>query len=574
MEDDKDDCETENRIYPLFLKVHDSVVCYDENNFIKSNANKIDTYKFDHADPQAFLKLRQSGTSILSLFSIENCLVFLKSDIVNDKINQEHLNVKFKFSLKWDKDTNSFGLKNSTSTKIIKINDSSPGEQLMLLFLLWQYIFKKFKVNGRALLLFDEPDAHLHPASVKSFLKIIIELVEIGVQVIITTHNPTTISLASNENLFNLNSDEDDSNRKEKLKIEKVKFKNVAIDLLTENFVYVSEPFKVVFTEGNGKSDNHFYNFIKKAFFEINSPKSYVNQLPFLFRSIGSCHFRYFFDKKIILQETSGECNHADKIIFGINDGDKRIIHAYEYFQGIARTKDFKNVFDSAKIETNLEETRDFLNQFNRNLLRLDRYAIENYIYDPINIFFSLKNGPEQDFLKFPPKFNEYKKDSLVEFLNRKDLKLKEKEDLLNEILDITAISLTDFFIKDFSSVGKEARADLRETERDSFMGRFGFKDTKIENVLEICQKLPKYEGFKLIFKKDNQTLSLNLKYNPLLIFLKGHLIEGIFNSKIKFHQDSNGKSISWYDKLVNNPKTGFLFTSDLNEMIEKLTKD
>jgi Leucine-rich repeat (LRR) protein/predicted ATPase len=557
--------EDEDNIFPLFLKVHDTIICHDENNFVKSSASKIDAYKFDHVDSKAFLKLRQKGSSILSFASINLCLAFLKSDIVNEKINKEHLGEKFKYGLKWIKDTKSCCLFkiNSDSQNHSEINNLSPGEQLIFLCLLWQYIYKKFKVNGRTVVLFDEPDAHLHPASVKSFIKILTELVELGVQVIMTTHNPTTVSLVANENLFHLEFDQSI----EKLMIKRVESKNEAIDFLTENFVYVTEIFKLVFTEGNGKSDNLFFNHVKNVSYAHRK-----NNTPLIFRSMGSSEFRYFFDKNIIKKESSENFNQVDKILFGVVDGDKSIINSYEYFLELARKPEFSNDFDANKLEKKLEETRKILDNFNQNLLRLNRYAIENYIYDPINIFFSLKNGPKQEFLVFPPKFDDYLKDSLSGFLNRKDLKLKTKEELLNEIIEKTSNTLIDHLQNDFLGIKKE-QPELGKLG-DSFINRFGFKDNNdLKKVLETCRRLPPYDKVKLVFLMDNRQHTLSLKYNPLLIFLKGHLIESIFNSKLDFLKDANGKKINWHDKLINDGNTGFIFTDDLNEMMKILAE-
>lgn len=65
----------------------------------------------------------------------------------------------------------------------------------------------------------------------------------------------------------------------------------------------------------------------------------------------------------------------------------------------------------------------------NNHLLRLERYAIENFIHDPINVFFSLKEIEDRneskeinDFLRIDSSLRIYQLDSIDTFLNRTEL--------------------------------------------------------------------------------------------------------------------------------------------------------
>jgi hypothetical protein len=182
----------------------------------------------------------------------------------------------------------------------------SPGEQLILLFILWKYIYSHFKVNGKTILLFDEPDAHLNPEAVKQFLDVIKDLVELGIQIIMTTHNPITVSLVPNEHLFKLEFINNLGERK--LVMNKVENKYDVFNLLTDNLAFVGEPIRLVFTEGNGMLDNLFCKHIKALFFE-NLPKfdSSHQSIPFVFRSMGSKDFKKFFNLKLIENESKSE---------------------------------------------------------------------------------------------------------------------------------------------------------------------------------------------------------------------------------------------------------------------------
>ena len=112
-----------------------------------------------------------------------------------------------------------------------------------------------------------------------------------------TTHSPTTVSLVDNKNIFLLKYDKNGQ-----LVINTVDSKYEVFSLLTENLVFVSEPVKLVFTEGDGKLDNTFYNHVKKIYFKYFAEKEEL--VPITFRSIGSKHFRQLFNAKLIENES------------------------------------------------------------------------------------------------------------------------------------------------------------------------------------------------------------------------------------------------------------------------------
>lgn len=71
--------------------------------------------------------------------------------------------------------------------------------------------------------------------------------------------------------------------------------------------------------------------------------------------------------------ETSEEHIETIKNIFGINDVDYNILEAYDLFK------------------INIDDREKF-NKWNKNFHLLKRYNLENFIYDPIYLFFVLKN--------------------------------------------------------------------------------------------------------------------------------------------------------------------------------------
>lgn len=129
-------------------------------------------------------------------------------------------------------------------TELISLDKLSPGEQIILLLLQWQYIYSKYEVFGKTILLFDEPDAHLHPSAVNHFIKILTKLAQMGIQIIMTTHNPITAHFVNENNLFLLY--EEDFKIKIKSGITTYEIANS----LTDKLVNIESPSKILLVEG------------------------------------------------------------------------------------------------------------------------------------------------------------------------------------------------------------------------------------------------------------------------------------------------------------------------------------
>ena len=81
----------------------------------------------------------------------------------------------------------------------------SSGEQTIMALI---FVLYNASNNGKfpEVILFDEPDAHLHPSLTKLFLDVIKEVLvrEQSVKVILTTHSPPTIALAPDESIYRM----------------------------------------------------------------------------------------------------------------------------------------------------------------------------------------------------------------------------------------------------------------------------------------------------------------------------------------------------------------------------------
>lgn len=78
----------------------------------------------------------------------------------------------------------------------------SHGEKLIITLVLWAY--NRFMGQTLKVFLLDEYDAHLNPSLAKIFVEIVKEklVAEYGIQVIMTTHSPSTVAYVADEDLF------------------------------------------------------------------------------------------------------------------------------------------------------------------------------------------------------------------------------------------------------------------------------------------------------------------------------------------------------------------------------------
>lgn len=100
-------------------------------------------------------------------------------------------------------------LKKISSDVEMRFEDLSSGEKVLMSFALCLYNTRDFRQEKRfpKLLLLDEVDAPLHPSMVVSLLNTIITVLveEEKISVILTTHSPSTVALAPENALFEMN---------------------------------------------------------------------------------------------------------------------------------------------------------------------------------------------------------------------------------------------------------------------------------------------------------------------------------------------------------------------------------
>lgn len=126
----------------------------------------------------------------------------------------------------------------------ISVNDLSSGEKVLMSLALAIYNTKEGGSKPELLLL-DEPDAPLHPQFSKLLIDTLLETIvkKAGVSVIVTTHSPSTVAMAPDNSVFEIDPE---------TKIPRMVSNAHAVDVLTDgiNFLRVSfEKRKQIFVE-------------------------------------------------------------------------------------------------------------------------------------------------------------------------------------------------------------------------------------------------------------------------------------------------------------------------------------
>jgi ABC-type ATPase involved in cell division len=225
----------------------------------------------------------------------------------------------------------------------IKCADLSTGEKI--LFSLAMAVYNSDKsIQKPDLLLLDEPDAGLHPSMSKNLINIIKEFIveKSGIPVIMTTHSPTTIAALNDEAIYEKSRGADIPQRTTKEK---------AISILTEDIPFLTvsmEKRRAVFVESQYDAD--IYQQLAEYW------KQDIKAEPHFFQSSNSgsnCN-----DVRNKIRQLVDESGMTT--IYGIIDGDDK-----------ACSKGNLVVLGEGK-----------------------RYAIENYILDPllVGLFLIIKD--------------------------------------------------------------------------------------------------------------------------------------------------------------------------------------
>ena len=197
-------------------------------------------------------------------------------------------------------------------------------------------------------MLLDEPDAHLHPSMTQQFMDVVQQvLVErYKVRVVMTTHSPSTVALAPEGSIFQM--------ERSNPVITRVASKSDAVGLLTAGLVTVSATTKYALVEDT--DDVNFYGVVRDILMDRGPSKDDMAlalspSVVFMSASAGSGHTKISGGKGAVSKWVR-KLNDPpfDQVIRGIIDQDSG----------------------------NVAEPRIFV---------LNRYSIENYLLDPFVVF-------------------------------------------------------------------------------------------------------------------------------------------------------------------------------------------
>lgn len=233
----------------------------------------------------------------------------------------------------------------------ISVNDLSSGEKVLMSLALAIYNTGNGGLKPNLLLL-DEPDAPLHPHFSKLLIDIILETIvnKANVNVIMTTHSPSTVAMAPDGSIFEI--------RKEK-KSPTIISNSQAIKTLTEGISYLRVT----------------YNKRKQIFVESKYDVKYFQKIYILlFR-------KYSFDyEPVFLEPHSGTSNCTDviSIVNKLRDAGSDLAYGIIDFDGGNRSSNAVVVLGEGA-----------------------RYAIENYILDPLYLALTLIRNGKKSFSDF-----------------------------------------------------------------------------------------------------------------------------------------------------------------------------
>lgn len=231
-------------------------------------------------------------------------------------------------------------LSHNFTNENVDFNDLSSGEKVLLSLVFYLYNSQEKNIFPKILLL-DEPDAHLHPSMSQQFLNVIKNVLvdKFGVQVIMTTHSPSTVILTPIESIFEMSRTEP--------RIKKSTSKNNSVSLLTSGLIYVGEGTKYFLVEDN--DDVTFYSFIYN---QLITEKHINADIPLVFIPAST-------------KDKSG--------------GKDAVQNWVKKLQNSGLENILQGLIDA-----------DYGNEISIGIYKINRYSIENYLIDPIIVYGAL----------------------------------------------------------------------------------------------------------------------------------------------------------------------------------------
>lgn len=267
-----------------------------------------------------------------------------------EAFNQIGQMLNFKFELdepKIDEKRFDVRLRDKERKVFISPDSLSSGEKVIFSLFVAMYTTHS-QEHLPSLIIFDEPDAYLHPSLCSTMLKVIKDVLigEHGIKVIMTTHSPTTVAMLPETSLFCM-----------KNGVMKKTSKQDAILALTAGLNTISvyyENVKQVFVEAD--NDNYF---LTNVYHQAMTAGLLNNDINLKFVNVG--------DKK------DGGCTTAKKVVNDLCCAGNKTVYGIIDYDGK------NNPTDRIKI-----------------LGGGSRYAIDNYLMDPLAMSMLFLDEPSE----------------------------------------------------------------------------------------------------------------------------------------------------------------------------------
>ena len=370
-------------------------------------------------------------------------------------------------------------LKSKKSNKVISTADLSSGEKTIFGLALSTfeivYSIQQPAFNKKKVVMFDEPDAHLHPQMILDFYECLNSFYDkLGTTFMFTTHSPTTVALAPTTNIFSLETNEVDENvvacilSKDRAIAELLDgVSQIAIDPENSRQVYVEN-------ENDGATYELIYNNIK------NRSSLIDKGITLSFISAGQKIAKSELEKNIkaVYGEDTEKMNNLINRINGSGNCNQ-VIGVVEYLQkGGSRT--VRGLIDWDNTQRNHDE-----------LVKVSAkgyaYSIENLVYDPLSLYAFLTSNSYYSCDHF------FSCDD--DFAWRKAI---DDQDLMQEIIDVITYdlfgrkNLRDHTIKYMNGM-------VLLGDKEYFIPREGSNGHSFERVI-----LDKYPKLNEIFKRTS----------------------------------------------------------------------
>ncbi|MGE6918325.1 ATP-binding protein [Achromobacter kerstersii] len=268
----------------------------------------------------------------------------------------------------------------------ISVNDLSSGEKVLMSLALAIYNTQE---NGARpdILLLDEPDAPLHPEFSKLLIETLIESLvrKSGVKVVMTTHSPSTVAIAPDSCVFEINRTS---------KLPQLVSNSHAVQTLTKGIDFL----RVSFEQR------------RQVFVESKYDVQYFSQLYNILH-----RRRNFTFEPVFLEPHTGasNCNDVINIVDRLRSSGSDVAFGIIDFDSTNKSSDYIFVLGDGA-----------------------RYAIENYLLDPLYLCLALIRHGKRNFVDFGISEN---KNTYVDSGN---LSQSECQQLVNFILIKLSISL------------------------------------------------------------------------------------------------------------------------------------